>query len=499
MYINLRVPVILLILAATAIPVELGPPTTVGLSVQPIDVLQNILGYLPVGMALAGLTAVHAIAVAATVSVLAESGQFIMVHRDPSVVDVAANVFGAGLGFAVAVLCRLHPHLLLRRWMSFTAIPLMLAMMAIVAWTAAAPPSPRGASAPGTLEARWQFDEPGGDTALDSSPHRLNGTVHHGARRVPGMNGGAIAFDGANGYVDAGRPGELRLTGSLTVSAWINARANPVDDAVIVSTIGRAFGGGQAFGFQLDTTVDRGPRTIGFKMGDVCGSQAARYGATALQLDTWYYVTGVYDAQAMTLNVYLNGNLDNGELRGEVPAARRSSRERLHIGTRSKLRGFEFAGTIDDVRIYSRGLTQDEIVADMNGSAAALQLTDAHATEPQAAPAPSVVESRCSWSAEPEDARLPLAAAATGTLLGVAMLGLPGAWRRTLALVLGAGSGFLLYTLATPTLPAFNAWSFSLTSLVAAACLIASVRHSPPERFEGVDSTRSSQASRQSG
>ena len=42
----------------------------------------------------------------------------------------------------------------------------------------------------------------------------------------------------------------------------------------------------------------------------------ARYGATPLALDTWYYVAGVYDAEAKTMDVYLNGELDNGFLRG---------------------------------------------------------------------------------------------------------------------------------------------------------------------------------------
>ena len=39
-----------------------------------------------------------------------------------------------------------------------------------------------------------------------------------------------------------------------------------------------------------------------------------RYGATTLQLNTWYHVAGVYNAATQTLDVYLNGALDDGQL-----------------------------------------------------------------------------------------------------------------------------------------------------------------------------------------
>ena len=88
----------------------------------------------------------------------------------------------------------------------------------------------------------------------------------------------------------------------MTISAWIRSSSYPVDDAAIVSQLGKHRG------YQLDTTIDEGPRTLGFKLSDACGELMARYGATPLALDTWYHVTGVYDAGAQRLDVYLNGS-----------------------------------------------------------------------------------------------------------------------------------------------------------------------------------------------
>ena len=170
-----------------------------------------------------------------------------------------------------------------------------------------------------------------------------------------------MALDGINDYVNLGNPTALQLTGSMTVSAWINASSFPVDDAAIVSKRSS----GQIVGFQLDTTVDRGTRTIGFKLTNSSGGQMIRYGATTLQPNTWYYVTGVYNASSQTIDVYLNGQLDNGVLLGTVTASQQNSTANVTIGRRAGSTGFEFSGRIDDVRIANHALTQDQIQTDM--------------------------------------------------------------------------------------------------------------------------------------
>ena len=109
-------------------------------------------------------------------------------------------------------------------------------------------------------------------------------------------------------------------------------------------------------GFQLHLTVDKGPRTIGFKLTDGSGGQMFRYGATALQLNTWYYVTGVYDAVNQTLNVYLNGQLDNGALQGTITSSQQNSTASVEIGGRPNTTSFQFTGRIDDVRIADHAL-----------------------------------------------------------------------------------------------------------------------------------------------
>jgi hypothetical protein len=72
----------------------------------------------------------------------------------------------------------------------------------------------------------------------------------------------------------------------------------------------------------------------------------------------------VYDAAAKTLDIYVNGRLDNGTLSGNVPDSQALPSVNTSIGMRSG--GAHFQGTIDEVRIYNLALTAAQIHADMS-------------------------------------------------------------------------------------------------------------------------------------
>ena len=90
----------------------------------------------------------------------------------------------------------------------------------------------------------------------------------------------AVSLDGVNDYVDLGYLVLLQFTGSMTVSAWIFATGNPADDAAIVSKRS------SRPNFELDTTVDTGLRTVGFKLTNSSGGQMLRRDNLATQHGT---------------------------------------------------------------------------------------------------------------------------------------------------------------------------------------------------------------------
>src|SRR5262249_43954156 len=100
----IRVPLISLVIAATAIPVELRPLAASELDVNFdfFDIAANIAGYIPVGIVTGEVGVCKAVGIATVMSALAEVGQLFMRYRYPSPVDFAANVTGAALGIFIS-------------------------------------------------------------------------------------------------------------------------------------------------------------------------------------------------------------------------------------------------------------------------------------------------------------------------------------------------------------------------------------------------------------
>lgn len=481
--IELRLPVIVMVLAATAIPIELQlpiyEPTGFSISANLItDVLLNVLGYVPVGIVLWDRGPLHAVTTAAAIAASAETAQLVMVHRDPSILDVLANTVGAGLGAAIAFHWKVPIPAFHTSPRGSGLAALMAATIIAALWmTSAGPPSARGAILPGRLEAHWKLDEHSGRIATDSSGQGLDGKFS----LEPNRAGRAVLFDGARDYADFGSPPALRLIGSMTVSAWIKSTSYPIDDAAIVSSLDSAVAG-----YQLDTTVDRGPRTIAFKIANDCGRLAARYGATPLLANTWYHAAGVYNSEARTLDVYLNGVLDNGFLFGSMTGALHSSRSPVYIGRRSDGAGYEFAGSIHNVRIYSRALTAAEIASDigMDGLTPERRKVDKRQNKTTKPPITTdhqrakggLLRAPCAISSDRQDKHIPMAAAAVGVLAAFAAVGLWPNGGNFIWLIVSLAAGVLL---PSSTLPAINLWLLPLTSLAGGASVLVSRRRPP--------------------
>jgi Concanavalin A-like lectin/glucanases superfamily/Divergent InlB B-repeat domain len=244
------------------------------------------------------------------------------------------------------------------RWVKDGSTYTVLATSPAITSSAQAPPP---GPAPSGLVAAYAFREGSGSFTADSSGSGNAGTISSAAWTSQGKFGSALLFNGISSYVNVGNAPSLQITGSMTVSAWIKATSWQFSQTAIVSK--RTTGG---YGFQLDTSSDTGARTTSFKLTSPTGATVARYGATPLQLDQWYYVTAVYDAAARSLNIYLNGSLDNGFLVGPVTGSQSNSSTNVIIGQSAGASTLNFSGVIDEVRVYNSALSPAQIQTDMN-------------------------------------------------------------------------------------------------------------------------------------
>ena len=200
-----------------------------------------------------------------------------------------------------------------------------------------------------SLIAHYAFDEGTGTVARDGSIHNLDGKIH-GASYVPLPEGFALEFDGENDYVEIPDSPLLQLSGTLTMSAWVNT---PIHSQQTV--VGK--NGCSIMRQNYRISIDQA--SVFFGLVD-CPEHEMTATGGGVSPDRWYHLAGTYDTERVT--VFVNGIATGVLERTFVPGTLNSS---LYIGASyygSGL-GAHFTGRIDDVRIYDTALTEAEILA----------------------------------------------------------------------------------------------------------------------------------------
>ena len=71
------------------------------------------------------------------------------------------------------------------------------------------------------LVAHWKLDEGSGTIVHDAGGNGLDGTIQGDPKWVTGKIGGALEFDGTDGYVDCGNDGSISdISETYSVQAW---------------------------------------------------------------------------------------------------------------------------------------------------------------------------------------------------------------------------------------------------------------------------------------
>jgi hypothetical protein len=103
---RLLAPAIALIVAATMIPIGLRHPSLTYIRdvIDPTDFVNNLILYMPLGIALGGTSVVRALLFGLSLSTCAEVLQLGYVDRIPSFLDITSNTCGAVIGYLIASL-----------------------------------------------------------------------------------------------------------------------------------------------------------------------------------------------------------------------------------------------------------------------------------------------------------------------------------------------------------------------------------------------------------
>jgi hypothetical protein len=201
----------------------------------------------------------------------------------------------------------------------------------------------------------WGMGEGGGTVAYDSA-RTNNLTLSAGTGWVAGrtQDSNAAHFDGTTGGADAAGP-LLDTSQSYTVAAWVRL-TDTNDYRTVISQQGTT---SSAFVLQYRPGSNRWAWLAGPDVANTAWTSA--FSAAPPTVGEWTHLTGVYDAAAHQLRLYVNGTLDattawTGAWNATGP---------LHVGKvwfNASLIS-PFAGDISDVRVWQRAITGDEALA----------------------------------------------------------------------------------------------------------------------------------------
>lgn len=209
------------------------------------------------------------------------------------------------------------------------------------------PPVEEPVDPPPNLVAWWK----GENNAADSSGHNNHGALQNGTTFETGKVGQSFSFDGDNDFISANSD-ILGGAAAATIEGWIYLKSYAANGQSTI-IIDRKPGFDD---FQFAVAPDNNlPHKLFFHFWNSAGNNYFAPSTTDIPLNTWTHVAGVYDGAE--IRIYINGNQDG------VPVAAvgsiRSISDNLQIG--DDLWNPSFNGRIDELSIYDRALTDQEI------------------------------------------------------------------------------------------------------------------------------------------
>ena len=231
-------------------------------------------------------------------------------------------------------------------------------------------------SSDSTLKGEWHFDEGSGDYVYDSSGNGNTGSLGSGMMDKPTWNGydggqwdnrsdvnfstgNSLWFDNSDDYVNCSNSSSLNFVDALTVEAWIYPEGWGEESNYGFGRIVDKLDYGTYTGYNLFIANNIYYNNESLAINIIINGIGYSFSTPdhSISLNQWQHIAMSYDGE--TVRLFINGK-EKGNLTSPSGNLNDHSLVDLIIGN-CKEQDRTFNGTIDEVRIYNRSLSADEI------------------------------------------------------------------------------------------------------------------------------------------
>ena len=208
------------------------------------------------------------------------------------------------------------------------------------------------------LVSYWSFDKSSIDgKKVKDSVGKNDGEMKGEPKSVEGKVGDALEFDGASDSVEVPTNDDFNFgVGDFTVCAWVKTKAVTARWAQRQDIVGK--GDPSVSGYALSADTNKGFFWVG-AAGEFSGT-------TDINDNNWHYIVGV--RKSSDCFVYTDGKQ---EVKG-TNAENVDTAVSMIFGKHPLKAESFFAGSIDEVCVYNRALTDDEILKNFSSKGASV-------------------------------------------------------------------------------------------------------------------------------
>ncbi|MFL0086197.1 exo-alpha-sialidase [Tenacibaculum maritimum] len=181
---------------------------------------------------------------------------------------------------------------------------------------------------------------------------------------INAQSGKFLQLDGVNDFMEVLDHSDLDIDSSEDFTVTARIRSNAIGDYYRILSKRDTNG----VGYEMFVRNTNG--TFATNLGSTSGTGSGPgYGTTVVQDGLWHHVAFVVNRATSTSKIYVDGNLQDTKALSSIATANFANATNFTVGKKSS---WFYNGNIDEVRVWSKAMTENDLVSDMttvlNGS-----------------------------------------------------------------------------------------------------------------------------------